>query len=113
MEFKKIVEKIIHIKNAYKKLNEKRWEKIWTASSYTQWFVWDVGNLCKLVMAKEWYRTIENVDSKIIHELLDCLFSIISIADELDIDLEKEFNKVMNELEDRVKEVNGEYKENL
>lgn len=64
-------------------------------------------------MAKSGFRTIENVDEKLHEELTDCLWSIVVIADELGIDLEKEFQKKIKELDERVKEIHGEYKENL
>jgi len=65
----------------------------------TQGFMGDAGDLMKLVMAKYGLRTIEDIDKKLAHELSDCLWSILIIADELGIDIEKEFGKNMDELE--------------
>lgn len=64
-------------------------------------------------MSKSGFRTIENVDEKLHKELIDCLWSVVVIADELGINLEKEFQKKIRELDERVKEIHGEYKENL
>ncbi len=57
------------------------------------------GDLMKLVTAKEGVRVIENVDKKLAHELSDCLWSIIILADQYGIDLEKSFQEAMNSLE--------------
>lgn len=45
---------------------------------------------------------MNNVDEKLKHELSDCLWSILVIADYYDIDLENQFSKSMDELETRV-----------
>jgi NTP pyrophosphatase (non-canonical NTP hydrolase) len=94
MEFKEFIIKAKEIKDKYDVLNGKKW----VVAEYTQGFVCDVGDLMKLVMAKGGSRKVENVDQKLKHELFDCLWSIIIIADELGIDLESEFVKQANEL---------------
>jgi NTP pyrophosphatase (non-canonical NTP hydrolase) len=65
-------------------------------------FVGDVGDLSKLVMAKANLRHISDVDAKIAHELADCLWSVLVIADRLDVDLEDAFSKTMAELDGRL-----------
>ena len=42
------------------------------------------------------------MDEKIKHELSDCLWAVMMIADELDIDLENEFVKNMDQLKNRI-----------
>lgn len=54
-------------------------------------------------MAKEGLRHMENIDEKLGHELADCLWSILVIADKYDINLENEFLKTMDDLEKRIK----------
>lgn len=66
-------------------------------------FVGDVGDLSKLLMAKEGLRQNYDVDAKIAHELADCLWSILVIASKLGVNLEKEFVKTMSELDERIK----------
>ena len=86
MEFRILVQKAREIKAAYAELNKKKGEKNWGVAQYTQGLVGDIGDLMKLVMAKEGFRTYNNVDKKLAHELADCLWSIIVLADELSID---------------------------
>jgi NTP pyrophosphatase (non-canonical NTP hydrolase) len=64
-----------------------------------QRFVGDVGDLAKLIMASRGNRALDNVDAKLGHEIADCLWSLIVIAQELGIDLEGEFLKTMDDLD--------------
>ena len=74
----------------------------WDASAYMAGFVGDVGDLSKLVMAKANLRSADEVDSKIAHELSDCLWSVLVLAKELNVDLEAEFSKTMTLIEARI-----------
>ena len=104
MEFKELIKKAKEIQLAYKNLNKNSGIKQWTIAEYAQGFMGDVGDLTKLIMAKNNYRTIEDIDKKLAHELADCLWSIIIISGELGIDLEAEFVSTMNELEKKFKQ---------
>jgi hypothetical protein len=90
------------IRDKYATLNVKDGHKIWQGKEFMMGFVGDVGDLAKLVMAKDNLRNIDDVDAKLAHELSDCLWSILILAKEYDIDLENEFEKTMNELEQRM-----------
>ena len=99
MEFSAIVEKAKEIKKKYALQNKKLGRKTWRIADYYQGFVGDVGDLGKLIMAKNNLRHYKNGDKKLVHELSDCLWSILAIADELGVVREKEF------LRAKVKEV--------
>jgi len=71
----------------------------WTREELMQGFVGDVGDLTKLVMAKAGTRPIADSDRKIAHELSDCLWSVLVLAQEYGVDLEKEFPATMDEIE--------------
>jgi len=58
-----------------------------------------VGDLVKLVMAQNGRRAIPDAESKLAHELADCLWSVIVLADGHGIDLEKAFLDTMDDLE--------------
>lgn len=97
MEFSEIKKQALAIGAKYRANG-----KDWGAAEYTQGFMKDLGDLAKLVMIKNGYREGEgDIDEKLQHELADCLWSVIMIADKLDIDLEKAFAKTMKELEGR------------
>ncbi|MEZ6330670.1 MAG: MazG nucleotide pyrophosphohydrolase domain-containing protein [Candidatus Saccharimonadales bacterium] len=65
-------------------------------------FVGDVGDLSKLIMAKNNLRSKDNVDEALAHELSDCLWSLLVLADKLGIDLDQAFIKTMDSLEQKL-----------
>jgi NTP pyrophosphatase (non-canonical NTP hydrolase) len=103
MDFKKITERAIGIRNKYSKLEKELYGKEWTREQIAEGFVGDVGDLMKLVLAKSGVRNIENADGKIAHELSDCLWSLLVLSNKYGIDLEKSFLETMNELENKIK----------
>lgn len=98
MEFKDIIAKATEIREAYKIYEEKTYGQTWTKENLAEGLVGDVGDLMKLVLAKQGIRQIDNVDEKLAHELSDCLWSIIILAQLYNVDLEKAFMKNMDEL---------------
>lgn len=102
MDFKQIIKRAMEIRSKYSELEIKKYGKEWTKEQIAQGFVGDVRNLFKLIMAKEGARNIENVDEKIAHELSDCLWSVIILADKYGVNLEKSFQNTMNDLEKRI-----------
>ncbi len=65
----------------------------------------DVGDLAKLVLAKRGFSFEQkDTERKIARELSDCLFSILILAGELDVDLQPEFEKLLVRLEEKISE---------
>jgi NTP pyrophosphatase (non-canonical NTP hydrolase) len=102
MYFQEIIQQAIAIKEQYKKLEIKKCGQPWNSEQIMSGFVGDVGDLSKLVLAKEGLRDIKNVDAKLKHELADCLWAILVLANEYHIDLEKEFSTEMHNLSKRI-----------
>lgn len=67
----------------------------WTRTEVMQGFVGDVGDLMKLVMARDGVRPIADADRKLGHELADCLWSVLVLAKLHDVDLEREFARMI------------------
>jgi NTP pyrophosphatase (non-canonical NTP hydrolase) len=103
MDFEKIIERAKEIRKVNAKLAQNEGSKEWGLAERTQGLVGDVGDLVKLVMAKNSYRKYEDLDKRLAHELADCLWSVIIIADEAGVDLEKAFVETMKEIELRKK----------
>jgi len=102
-DFKTLAAKALSVRDHYDELQEKDGQPRWDASDRMAGFVGDVGDLSKLVMMKQGKRRgTEGLDEALKHEVTDCLWSIIVLADELGIDLETEFDKTMNELHKRI-----------
>lgn len=91
MDIKTLSQKAREIKTAYDKANKIQGRNTWHLSEYSQGLVGDVGDLLKLILAHNNFSDSKDLDAKIRHELADCLWSVLIIADELGIDLEKEF----------------------
>ncbi|HVF32471.1 MAG TPA: hypothetical protein VM933_05490 [Acidimicrobiales bacterium] len=70
----------------------------WTTAEIMSGFVVDVGDLMRLVMAATGSRQISDVESKIGHELADCLWCVLVLADRLNIDLATAFEATMSDL---------------
>lgn len=101
-DLKDLLEQAEVIRLQYQELNAKQGKDTWGIRDYAMGFVGDVGDLQKLVMAKENLRDIPDVDAKLAHELADCLWSILVIAGYYDLDLEKEFKQTMATIADRI-----------
>lgn len=103
MQINDLINKSREIKDLYDAKNNFDGDKAWGVRERVEGLVSDVGDLMKLVMAKEGIPQGENVDEKLKHEVMDCLWSVVIIADELGIDIETEFPKQMDQLKQRIK----------
>ncbi len=104
MQFEEIKKRALEIKKKYGELEIKKYGKVWGGRELMEGFVGDVGDLMKLIMVKEGVRKIDgDIDQKLAHELADCLWSVLVLADEYDVDLEESFVRTMDELEKRIK----------
>lgn len=103
MTFTAMLERANGIRDTYAELNRVQGREQWTATEYAQAFVGDVGQLMKLLMMKKNLRKpVDALDQKIEHELGDCLWALMMIAGDLNIDLERSFNLTMDELGERL-----------
>src|SRR5215469_17954026 len=105
MEFSDLEKSALQLNDLYEQLEIKRWGRIWTEAELALGFVGDVGDLAKLIQANAGIRDIENCKAKLGHELSDCLWSIIVLANKCGIDLDAEFVRNTREL---VEHVSGE-----
>ncbi len=103
-DIQELTKRALSIRRKYDALNAKDGHKKWDGVDYLAGLMGDLGDLAKLVMAKEGLRRGDDIDSKLRHEIGDCLWSILIIADYFDIDLEKAFNGTMDELDERLGE---------
>ena len=100
MDFRAIIERGLKIRRLYEEKEKQLYGSAWTSEEIALGFVGDVGDLAKLVVAANGKRKIENSKEKLEHELSDCLWSVIVLADLHDVDLEKSFLKTMDELQE-------------
>jgi len=90
------------VRELYAKLEIQRGGRPWSRAELAQGFVGDVGDLMKLLMAKDGRRPAAQLDAKLAHEFGDCLWCLLVLAESSDVDLAKAFNATMDELELRL-----------
>jgi len=101
MTFDEISQRAVTVRARYDELNAKR-GVTWNEQNLMSGFVGDVGDLSKIIMAKHGLRGMDDVDAKLAHELSDCLWSVLVLADKYKIDLATEFSKTMDSLDQRI-----------
>lgn len=102
MTIKDLQQRAMAIRQKYADLNKKDGHNAWGVKDYAMGFAGDFGDLQKIIMAKENMRHIDDIDLKLKHELSDCLWSLLVLAEHYEVDLEEEFLNTMKELEARI-----------
>jgi len=102
MNFTDLEKSALRLNELYEQLEMKMYGRVWTTEELALGFVGDVGDLAKLIQANAGVRKIDDCKAKLGHELADCLWSIIVLADKCGIDLEAEFTKNTRELAEYV-----------
>ena len=99
MEFQKLMQRAIEIRKQYEAKEKQLYGSSWTNEEIALGFVGDVGDLAKLIVAAGGKRNIADSKAKLTHELADCLWSVIVLANVHGVDLENSFIDTMDELE--------------
>lgn len=104
MDLAALSHRALEIRDLFAERERSRSGRPWNNAQLAQGFVVDVGDLMRLVMAKEGVRKVDgNVDAQLAHELADCLWSVLVLAQAYGIDLETAFTRTMDELEAKLK----------
>ncbi|MBD8527863.1 MazG nucleotide pyrophosphohydrolase domain-containing protein [Pseudomarimonas arenosa] len=98
MTFRELQQRALELNGLYERLEIEKYGRVWTAQELALGFVGDVGDLAKLIQAHVGVRSIDNCQEKLGHELADCLWSIMVLAQKCGIDLESEFVKNTKEI---------------
>ena len=104
MEFQAIIHRALAIRKQYEAKETQLYGSAWTSEEIALGFVGDVGDLVKLIVAENGKRNIADSKAKLEHELADCLWSVIVLAQLHGVDLESSFTSTMNELEKHLSE---------
>jgi NTP pyrophosphatase (non-canonical NTP hydrolase) len=99
VDFSALTARALAVGEGYEEYERRTYGRPWMLGELTLGLVGDVGDLAKLVQAREGVRAIENVQVKLAHELADALWSVIVIAARCDVDLEAAFVGTMDELD--------------
>lgn len=102
MNFSELEHAALQLNELYEQLEVKRYGRVWSTQELALGFMGDVGDLAKLVQAHAGVRTMEDVQAKLGHELSDCLWSILVLANKCGIDLQAEFVRNTREISEHV-----------
>lgn len=86
------------VRAKYAEVEAERYGRSWDHEELMLGFLGDVGDLAKLVQGKAGVRPREDLDDALAHELADCLWSVLTLADAYGVDLETAFVSTMDEL---------------
>jgi len=98
MTFSDLQQSAVQLNDLYEQLEIKSYGRAWTTEELALGFMGGVGDLAKLIQAHAGIGRIDDCKVKLGHELSDCLWSIIVLANKCGIDLEAEFARNMREL---------------
>ena len=99
MELAQLTARALEVQRRFNETAVARGGRPWTREEVMQGFVGDVGDLMKLVMAKSGARPAADLDRQLAHELADCLWSVLVLAEHYGVDLAKEFPATMAGIE--------------
>jgi len=99
--FKEINSLALRLRSEYSKFETKVCGRPWEKEEIMQGLVVDIGELMEEVMKHSGIRLGKDRD-RLIHELCDCLWSILALAAKYKVDLAKEFPRKMQDLSERI-----------
>ena len=102
MNFNDLEQAALQLNDLYEQLEVKRWGRVWSTQEIALGFMGDVGDLAKLIQAHAGVRTIDDHGAKLGHELSDCIWSIMVLANKCGVDLEAEFVRNTREISEYV-----------
>ncbi len=86
------------VRAKYAAVETERYGRPWSREEIMLGFVGDVGDLAQLVQGKEGVRPRDDLDAALAHELADCLWCVLTLADSYDVDLGAAFEETMTDL---------------
>ena len=105
VDFKQMQAKARGVRARYAAMEVARYGRAWTREEIMLGFLGDVGDLAKLVQGKEGVRPRDDLDAALAHELPDCLWCVLTLADVYEVDLEAAFDDTMNSLSESLEKV--------
>jgi NTP pyrophosphatase (non-canonical NTP hydrolase) len=100
MELAELTRRALAVRARFAAAETARGGPPWSRAELAQGFVGDVGALMKLAMAKDGRREgPPDLEAKLAHELADCLWSVLVLAEAYGVDLEQAFLATMADLE--------------
>jgi NTP pyrophosphatase (non-canonical NTP hydrolase) len=88
------------IRNAFEVFERREYGREWSLSDLVNGLATDVGDLARLVAAKQGIRSAPaDLDAALAHEVADCLWSVFVIASKVGVDIPTAFADGMRDLD--------------
>lgn len=104
MDFPELSARAAQVRHQYARWEQARYGRTWTTEEIALGLVGDVGDLMKLVQGKAGVRPRPDLDDALAHELADCLWAVMTLADAYGVDLQDAFLRTMDHLEQSLTE---------
>jgi NTP pyrophosphatase (non-canonical NTP hydrolase) len=88
----------MELRELFEALEKKRHGRAWSTEQIALGLVGDVGDLAKLIQAAAGVRDAPDLERRLGHELADCLWCVLVLAEKLGVDLDAAFDSTMKEL---------------
>ncbi len=100
MNFSKIIERSIAIRESYHKLEKQYHKTEWSIEEDALAFLTDAGLVGRLTMSQQerWPKGGDTV-SELEHKLSECIWWLIVLAERMDIDIEESLDGFLSKLE--------------
>lgn len=102
MELRELTDRAVEMRKRFRRLEEAKYGRPWSVQEVAIGLASDVGDVLRLVMAVTGRRDIANAEARLPGEMADCLWSLLVIAEELQIDLEKAFLDTIAEISSQI-----------
>ncbi|MFI5912846.1 nucleotide pyrophosphohydrolase [Dactylosporangium sp. NPDC051541] len=99
MDLNALQARAVEMADLYDRHNTAAGRTPWTTCDLALGFAGDVGDLAKLVMAADGRREIPDAREHLAHELADCQWAVLVLANRYEIDLPTEFTRMTDNLE--------------
>jgi len=103
VELENLQSRAVQIAEQYDRHHVAAGRQPWGPSELALGFVGDVGDLAKLVLAVDGRREIRDARDRLGHELADCLWSVLVLADRYGVDLSAEFTRMTDGIEEHLR----------
>lgn len=99
MNINELTQRALKIKDLYAAFEKRKSYREWTVEETYQGLVSDVGDLGRLVLAKEGFRDATDVEKSLEHELAEILWATLLLSEHYKIDLLQAYLSEMDRLE--------------
>lgn len=104
MKYSDLVKTAMKTRNLLEKFEQKSTGKTWGNEELLIGLMTDIGDLSRLILAKEGYRSVgKDLDRALRHELADCFWVIIVLAEKFSIDLPAALQEMSDDLQKKLK----------